>query len=190
MTRHTTSATLTSERTYLYLSHTFACRGAPIMVANGCSFLESSSHSRKGYVNRPLHDSYGSVISLRVGHVPHTAVSAYSVGTACGQRSDSVSKSIAIRNRTVLIVALILALTTLIASTVLLQTALANEASGAPSVQQQSVTVLPGDTVWGICESNPVEGLSTYEMVQQVLDMNKKADATIIPGERLVLPTE
>lgn len=55
----------------------------------------------------------------------------------------------------------------------------------APTV---SVTVQPGDTVWGICDSHPVEGVSTYELVNLVLSINDIEASDIQPGDEILLP--
>jgi len=52
----------------------------------------------------------------------------------------------------------------------------------------QTVTVMPGDSLWVIAERNPVEGCSTSELVRCIRDVNQIDDACLQTGMRLSVP--
>lgn len=94
------------------------------------------------------------------------------------------------RKRTYLFAALVVVLLAAAFSNFLISnTADANERYLALQSEHISVTVTPGDTIWGICESHPVKGMTTYELVQHVIDSNNIASSEIHPGDVLTLPT-
>lgn len=52
----------------------------------------------------------------------------------------------------------------------------------------QTVTVMPGDSLWVIAERNPIEGCSTSELVRCIRDINEIDDACLQTGMRLSVP--
>lgn len=52
----------------------------------------------------------------------------------------------------------------------------------------QTVTVMPGDSLWNIAERNPVEGCTTSELVRCIRDVNQIDDACLQTGMRLSVP--
>lgn len=51
-----------------------------------------------------------------------------------------------------------------------------------------SVTVQPGDTLWGIAQGHAVDGLSTRQVVDLVKDWNQLDGGLISPGMTLIVP--
>ncbi|MBQ6394768.1 MAG: LysM peptidoglycan-binding domain-containing protein [Atopobiaceae bacterium] len=56
------------------------------------------------------------------------------------------------------------------------------------AVSLEEVVVLPGDTLWGIAEEHPVEGLTTEQLVHCIEEENGLSGAFLSVGERLLVP--
>ena len=54
----------------------------------------------------------------------------------------------------------------------------------------ESVTVMPGDSLWQIAAEHPVKGCTTEQVVNHIIDTNNLADAMLRPGMRLSVPTD
>lgn len=55
-------------------------------------------------------------------------------------------------------------------------------------VEATSVYVRPGDSLWALAESHPVEGRSTSEVVRWIQERNSLESSTIVPGQQLLVP--
>ena len=54
----------------------------------------------------------------------------------------------------------------------------------------ETVTVMPGDSLWQIAEEHPVQGTTTDQLVNHIIDENGLEDAMLRPGMRLSVPAE
>ena len=52
----------------------------------------------------------------------------------------------------------------------------------------QTVTVMPGTTLWQLAEAHPVEGCSTSEVVRHLRSINHLSSASLSVGMRLSVP--
>lgn len=53
-----------------------------------------------------------------------------------------------------------------------------------------TVTIQQGDTVWSLAKANPVDGLSTSELVSQINKINHLTSKPLQIGEQIKIPTE
>ena len=54
----------------------------------------------------------------------------------------------------------------------------------------ETVTVMPGDSIWQIAEEHPVAGCTTAQLVNHIIDANGLEDSMLRPGMRLSVPGE
>lgn len=149
------------------------------------SLLSVNVLAVKGFINRPLYEDYDNLSPCEYVNGSDVISSIDTTGYTCSSRAKRSVHTVSQSTNPLFVSVLVLMFTAIIASTLLLQTAIAHE---QPTNLFETVTVMPGETVWEICEAHPVLGVSTYEMVKKVLALNEKSDATIVPGERLLLP--
>ena len=55
-------------------------------------------------------------------------------------------------------------------------------------VATTTVTVSEGDSLWGIAAERPVDGVETADLVRWIADANSLDDASLRPGQSLVVP--
>jgi nucleoid-associated protein YgaU len=66
--------------------------------------------------------------------------------------------------------------------------ALASHASGAP-VHYETVTVHPGDTLWGIAQEVAPRD-DPRDVVDAIVNLNALDQVTLVPGQRIAIPTQ
>lgn len=66
--------------------------------------------------------------------------------------------------------------------------ALASHASGA-SVHYETVTVHPGDTLWGIAQEVAPRD-DPRDVVDAIVNLNALDQVTLVPGQRIAIPTQ
>ena len=52
----------------------------------------------------------------------------------------------------------------------------------------QQVTILPGDTVWGIAEEFKVKERKTMDYAQEIMKLNKMSSDMLKEGEKIIIP--
>ena len=57
------------------------------------------------------------------------------------------------------------------------------------SAQYETVTVVSGDTLWGIAEDHSVDGFTTANMVDAIREANHLESACLYGGTQLLVPT-
>lgn len=57
------------------------------------------------------------------------------------------------------------------------------------SAQYETVTVVSGDTLWGIAEEHSVDGVNTANMVDAIREANHLESACLYGGMQLLVPT-
>lgn len=55
-------------------------------------------------------------------------------------------------------------------------------------VATTTITVAPGDSLWGIAAERPVKGVDTAELARWISETNALSDATLRPGQTLRVP--
>ena len=63
-----------------------------------------------------------------------------------------------------------------------------SRARALEGVATTTVTVSEGDSLWGIAAERPVEGVETADLVRWIADANFLDDASLRPGQSLVVP--
>ena len=58
------------------------------------------------------------------------------------------------------------------------------------NVSYELIVVHPGDTIWDIAQSHPVEGCSTQELARHLRSINNLEDANLTVGMRLNVPQQ
>ena len=56
------------------------------------------------------------------------------------------------------------------------------------SISYETITVMPGDTIWQIAETHPVQGCTTYEVVRHIAEANELPKGPLSVGLSLVVP--
>lgn len=64
------------------------------------------------------------------------------------------------------------------------------DASGRPDAPLAPVKVVSGDTLWSIAALHPVDGLSTQQVVDLIIDHNSLESSSLAAGEILLVPTQ
>ena len=63
-----------------------------------------------------------------------------------------------------------------------------SRARALEGVATTTVTVSEGDSLWGIAAERPVDGVETADLVRWIADANALDDASLRPGQSLVVP--
>lgn len=63
-----------------------------------------------------------------------------------------------------------------------------SRARALEGVATTTVTVSEGDSLWGIAAERPVDGVETADLVRWIADANSLDDASLRPGQSLVVP--
>lgn len=58
------------------------------------------------------------------------------------------------------------------------------------NVSYELIVVHPGDTIWDIAQSHPVEGCSTQELARHLRAINSLEDANLAVGMRISVPQQ
>lgn len=56
------------------------------------------------------------------------------------------------------------------------------------NLEQESIQVVSGDSLWSIAEAHPVQGMSTSETVRLIRNWNGLTSGTLLPGMDLSVP--
>ena len=63
-------------------------------------------------------------------------------------------------------------------------------AASVESVQTEELVVQSGDSLWAIAREHAVEGLTTAQVVDLLLEWNDLSNSTLQPGMELVVPAQ
>ena len=56
------------------------------------------------------------------------------------------------------------------------------------STQTKEIVAQPGDSLWKIAANNPVEGMTTQQLVNHIMQHNQLNTATLTQGQKLIIP--
>ena len=65
-----------------------------------------------------------------------------------------------------------------------------NVINASSTVSTCQLIVHSGDNLWTIAENNPIKGLSTFETVQYLKNINQLDESIISPGDILLVPSQ
>lgn len=90
----------------------------------------------------------------------------------------------------IFVVAALVAVLAVVASQATSEAIAERRSQAIAEVPSTSYIVRSGDSVWGIAQQNPVEGLSTTEVVLYIQSKNELSSASLKPGQVLSVPTD
>lgn len=56
------------------------------------------------------------------------------------------------------------------------------------SMPTETISVYPGETLWGVAQDHPVDGVSTKELVEWLEWRNDLSSSLLTPGQTLLIP--
>lgn len=118
---------------------------------------------------------------------PAATTPSYAAMRACQRaqnRDAAMRKTARLRTYVLLIVCLIVLAIPMFMST----THAKGRLAGLSPMSMESYLVAPGDTLWDIASSHPIEGLSIQEGVYWLMNQNNLSDALLTPGQIVVVP--
>lgn len=61
--------------------------------------------------------------------------------------------------------------------------------SALSEVEATTIYVTPGDSVWSLAESHPIDGFATSDVVRWIEEKNELASSTLLPGQQIEVPS-